>query len=87
MFSMISSNVIFNFTNFCVIDSFLTKLLVSVLLILLTFLTNSLYSVFLTTSFFTTLLSLLKSTEAVFNLPVSNLSTLFFKLVKPLSTF
>ena len=87
MFSMISSNVIFNFTNFFVIDSFLTKLLVSVLLILLTFLTNSLYSVFLTTSFFTTLLSLLKSTEAVFNLPVSNLSTLFFKLVKPLSTF
>ena len=35
-----------------------------------------LYSSFLTMSFFTTLLSLLKSTGVVFNFPVSNLSNL-----------
>ena len=53
----------------------------------LTFLTNSIYSVFLTTSFFTTSLSLLKSTEVFSNLPISNLSTLHFKQLKPLGTF
>ena len=51
---------------------------------LLTFLTNLLYSVFLTTSFFTTLLSLLKSTRVVSILLKSNLSTLLFKLLKPI---
>ena len=40
--------------------------------------TNLLYSVFLTTSFFTTLLSLANS----FNLSISSLSTLVFKLAK-----
>ena len=40
------------------------------------------YSVFLTTSFFTTLLSLLKSTGTGANLSISNLSTLLFKLLK-----
>ena len=39
-------------------------------------------SVFLTTSFFTTLLNLLKSAEVVFNFTISNLSTLLFKLLK-----
>ena len=40
----------------------------------------ALYSVFLTTSFFTT-------TGVVSNFPISNLSTSFFKLLKPLGTF
>ena len=54
---------------------------------MLTFLTNSSYSVFLKRSFFTTSLSLLKSTEAVPNLPICNLSTLLFKLLKSIGTF
>ena len=53
----------------------------------LTFLTNRSYSVFLTTSSFTTSLSLLKSTGVFSNLPISNLSTLLFKLSKPFDTF
>ena len=43
-----------------------------------TFATNLSYAVFLTTSLFTTLLSLLKSTGTVFNLPISILSTSAF---------
>ena len=54
---------------------FLTKSLVSVVLILLTFLPNLLYSDFLTTSFFITSLNLLKSTGVVSNFPISKLST------------
>ena len=54
---------------------FLTKSLVSVVLILLTFLTNLLYSDFLTTLFFITSLNLLKSTGVVSNFPISKLST------------
>ena len=46
------------------------------------FLILALYSVFLTTSFLTKLLSLLKSTGAGANLLISNLSTLLFKLLK-----
>ena len=42
---------------------------------------------FLTTSFFTTLLSLLNSTGVVSNLPISNLSTLLSKLIKLLGIF
>ena len=38
-------------------------------------------------SFFTTLLSLLKSIGIVSNFPISNLSALLFKLLKPLGTF
>ena len=53
----------------------------------LPFLTNSSYSVFLTTSFFTTSLSLLKSACVVPDLPIFNLSTLCFKLLKSLRTF
>ena len=40
----------------------------------------------LTTSFLTTLLSLLKSTGAVSNFTISNLSTLLFKLLKLVGT-
>ena len=66
---------------------FLTKPLPSVVFLLLTFLSNSLYSVFLATSFFTVSLSLFKSTGVVSNFPISNLSTLLFKLLKPLGIF
>ena len=58
---------------------FLTSPLVS---ILSTLATNLSYAVFLTTSFFTTLLSLLKSTGTVANLSTSNLSASLFKLAK-----
>ena len=51
------------------------------------FLILALYSVFLTTSFFTTLLSLLKSTGTGANLSISNLSILFFKLLKLVGIF
>ena len=65
---------------------FLTKLLVSVVWIALTFLTNSFYSAFLTTSSFTTSLNLLKSLETGNTSSTSNLSTLVFKLFKLLGT-
>ena len=58
---------------------FHTKSLIS---ILSTFTTNLLYTVFLTTSFFTTLLNLLKSAGIGTNLSISNLSTSVFKLDK-----
>ena len=41
----------------------------------------------MTTSFFTTSVSLLKSTGAATNLSTSNLSTSLFKLLKPVGTF
>ena len=107
------SSFLFSFTNFCVIVSFLTKLLtlgilfstavravVLAKLVILgimpltsfilalgvalvakfvisailhsIFLIFALYSFFLTTSFFTTLLSLPKSTGVVSNFPISN---------------
>ena len=47
-----------------------------------TFVTNLLCSVFLTTSFFTTLLNLAKSLGTGVNLSMSNLSTLVFKLAR-----
>ena len=49
---------------------------------LFTFSTNLSYTVFLTTSFFTTSLSLLKSTGKYANLSISSLSTLVFKLAQ-----
>ena len=49
---------------------------------LFTLATNLSYSVFLTTSFFTTSLSLLKSTRTGANLSISSLSTSVFKLAK-----
>ena len=47
-----------------------------------TFVTNLLCSIFLTTSFFTTLLNLAKSLGTGVNLSISNLSTLVFKLAR-----
>ena len=58
---------------------FKTNPLVSVLL---TFSTNLSETAFLTTSFFTTLLSLLKSAETSTNFSISNLSISVFKLAK-----
>ena len=52
----------------------------SLLSILSTIATNLLYTVFLTTSFFNTLLNLLKSLGIGTNLLMSNLSTSVFKL-------
>ena len=49
---------------------------------LFTFVTNLLYTIFLTTLLFTTLLSLLKSTGTIFKLSRSILSTSAFKLTK-----
>ena len=60
----------------------LTKLLVSIVWIVLNFLTKSSYSAFLRTSFFTTSLRILKSTGVVSNLPISNSSISDFKLAK-----
>ena len=51
------------------------------------FLILALYSVFLTTLFFTTVLSLLKSTGAGANLSIPILSTLLFELLKLVGTF
>ena len=60
---IIISNFPYNFINFRVIVNLLTKSLVSLVSIVLTFLTNSSYSVFLTTLVFTALFSLLESTS------------------------
>lgn len=65
--------------------AFLTKSLVSLVYIALTFLISSSYEVFLTTSSFATLLSLLKLTGLAPSLSISNLSISSFRLVK--STF
>ena len=51
------------------------------------FLILALYTSLLTTSFFTTSLSLIKSTETGTNLSTSNLSTLLFKLFQLFGTF
>ena len=54
---------------------------------LLTFSSSSSCSVFLTTSFFTALLSLPKSTGVVSNFSISSWFTLRFKLLKSPGTF
>ena len=54
----------------------------SLISILSTFVINLSYRVFLTTSFFTTPLSLLNLTGTGANLPMSNLSTSVFRLAK-----
>ena len=64
----------FNFYNFYV---FLTLVWIA-----LPFWTNSSHRVFLTTSFFTTSLSLLKPTEVILRLSIPNLSKSDFKLAK-----
>ena len=66
------------FSNFNLSASYFAFKIKSLVSILFTLLTNLLYSVFLTTSFFTTFLNLVKSTGTVFSLSVSNLSTLKF---------
>ena len=76
---------LFNFISFCAVIRFLAKSLVPVVSTTLTFLTSSSYTVFLTTSFSTTLFSLLKSARVVSKLPISDLSISYFKLAK--STF
>ena len=70
------------FSNFNLSASYLVFKINPLVSILFTLLTNLLYSVFLITSFFTTLDNLLKSTGTVFSLPVSNVSTSVFKLAK-----
>ena len=62
------------------LSPFLTKLLVSVVWIAVTLLTNSSYTSFVSTSFFTTSLSLPKSIGAVSNSSISHLSISDFKL-------
>ena len=52
----------------------------------LTYLTNSSYIVFLTTSLSTTTLNFFKSTGIGFNLPTFTLATLLFKLFEALGT-
>ena len=64
-----------------VAKSVISGILSSVFLIL------ELYTSFLTTSFLTKSLSLLESTEACTSLSTSNLSALFFKLLKLVGTF
>ena len=63
---------------YSVLFVFKTNTLVS---ILFTFAANLSYAVFLTTSFFTTSLSLLKSTGTAVNLSIYNLSILVFRLL------
>ena len=70
------------FSNFNLSASYLVFKRNPLVSILFTLLTNLLYSVFLITSFFTTLDNLLKSTGTVFSLSVSNVSTSVFKLAK-----
>ena len=72
-------NVTFSSFNFCVAVSVLTNLLMSVVL---NFATYGSYTVFLTTSLSISLLSLLKTGEAVFRLSISILSTSASKLAK-----
>ena len=52
-----------------------------------TFLNRSSYLLFLITCFITKLLGLLKLIGVAFNLPISNLSILLFKLFELLGTF
>ena len=62
---------------------FKTKLLVSVVWIVLAFLNNSSYTVFWTFSLFTRSLNLLEWNRVVSNLSISNLSVSYFMLAKP----
>ena len=77
-----------NFTYFCVIVIFLTKVLVSVVWIALSLLINSSYITSLTACFSTTSVNVFESIRTGFNLSTSNLSklsTVVSKLAK--STF
>ena len=70
----------------CYSQLFFTKLLTLGILFSI-FLILTFYTSFLTTSFFTTSVSLLKSTGSGTNLSISNLSTLLFKLLKLVGKF
>ena len=74
----------FNLIDHNIIICLLTSPVVPVAL---TFLTNSSYTSFLTFSLSTTSLNLFQSVVTGFKLSASNLSTLLFKLLKPLGTF
>ena len=67
-------------------EALVAKLVISDILSSI-FLILALYTSFLTTSFFTSSLNLLKSTGAGTNLSSSNLSTLLFKLLNLIGTF
>ena len=67
-------------------EALVAKLVISDILSSI-FLILALYTSFLTTSFFTSSLNLLKSTGAGTNLSSSNLSTLLFKLFNLVRTF
>ena len=67
-------------------EALVAKLVISDILSSI-FLILALYVSFLTTSFFTSSLNLLKSTGAGTNLSSSNLSTLLFKLLNLVGTF
>ena len=69
------TSFILAFSVVLVVKLVISGILSSIYLIL------TLYSVFLTTSCFTILLSLIKSTGVVFNFPISDISTLLFKLL------
>ena len=70
------------FSNSDLSISYLVLKRKSLVSIAFTLATNLSYTVFLTTSFFTTLLNLLKSLGTGTNLSMSNLSTSVFKLAK-----
>ena len=76
---LLVSGILFSNSALSQNSVFITKLLVS---ILSTFATNLLYSVSLTTSFFTTLDNLLQPAGTGFSLSISSLSTSVFKLDK-----
>ena len=69
------TSFILAFSVVLVVKLVISGILSSIYLIL------TLYSVFLTTSCFTILLSLIKSTGVVSNFPISDISTLLFKLL------
>ena len=72
--------------NLALKEALVTKLVISGILSPIS-LILALYTSFLATSFFTTSLSLLKSTGTGTNLSTSNLSTLLFKLLELSGTF
>ena len=76
---LISGNL---FSNFVLSVSYLVFKINLLVSILSTFATNLLYTAFLTTSFFTTLLNLLRSVGTETNFSISNLSTSVFELDK-----
>ena len=81
VFNMVRYSLL-NFFNFSAVASILTKSLVSIAPIVLTFLTSVSYVSFLTTSLSTTTFSSLKSVGTLRSLFASSLSTSDFVLAK-----